>query len=228
MHSSSSRRVRRYAVAILFVFTTLVSSVASAEPGETDRPTTWFTSGLHTAASADGRVGPPAGYAVSGVGKFSLKFLNIGPWWEAIPSYHFRFGRQLDLSVGVGLQQFGGTVSPRAQVGARGRAGQRIFYSATLEVDATHTALPGGVGWGGLLRAGGWFRVGDGSFEALLRYEGGGIGGGPAIAYRIPAGAVSVRTFVGSTLLTGDPTTETLADFTTAPVSGVGGMSVSF
>jgi hypothetical protein len=69
---------------------------------------------------------------------------------------------------------------------------------------------------------------GEQKLETFLRYEGGGIGGGPAVAIQQPVGAVSVRPFVGSTLVKGDPRSKRLTDFRLSPRSAVGGMAVRF
>ncbi|GEM_PF-4659089 len=215
-------------VSALFLIAVLAPSVAHAGEQTNQSPKPWFIGGVYTAASQSGGLGPPSAFAVAGVDRFSVKFLNIGPWWEVIPRFHVFVDRKLELRFGAGIQQFRGTIYPRVEVGARGKLGDRGFYSAALEVDATHTPIPGGVGWGGLLKSGATFDVGQGAVQAFVRYEGGGIGGGPAIAYRLPGGAPQVRFFISSALVKGDSSTQTLIDFTFHPLSAVGGMSMRF
>jgi hypothetical protein len=206
----------------------LAPGVSHADEQTKKPPKPWFIGGVYTATSQTGELGPPMAFAVAGVDRFSVKFLNIGPWWEVIPRYHVPIDRKLKLSVGAGIQQFRGTIYPRVEVGARGKLGDRGFYSAALEVDATHTPIPGGVGWGGLFKSGATFDVGQGAVQAFVRYEGGGIGGGPAIAYRLPVGAPQLRFFVSSAFVKGDSSTRSLIDFTFHPLSAVGGMSMRF
>lgn len=218
----------RGAITALLLVAALAPSLAHADEQPDAPPPPWSVAGLYTAASADGGIGPPMAFAAAGVDRVSIKFLNIGPWWEVMPRVHFPIDENHALSLGAGLQQLDGTLYPRIELGARGKFGSRGFYSAALEIDATHTPLPDTVGWGGLFKSGVTVPAGDGTLEAFVRYEGGGIGGGPAVALRHPVGATRVRGFVGSTLLRGDPTTKSLADLTLHPLSGVGGVSVRF